>query len=46
MQEMKHDRVKPVIIYLLSHHSKFLANKQVISVVLIAPHMPEEHEHR
>jgi hypothetical protein len=44
MQEIKHNQVKPVIIYLLSHHSKFLANKQVISVVLIATHMPAQYE--
>lgn len=46
MNQIKHDQVKPVIIYLWSHCSKFRVNKQAISVVLRAPRMPAEHEHK
>lgn len=44
MQEIKYDQVKPVITYLISHHSRFQANKQVISVVSTEPHMPAVHD--
>lgn len=44
MQEIKYGQVKPVITYLISHHSRFQANKQAISVVLTAPHMPAVHD--